>query len=141
MSAQGPLVIIEDDDDDQFMIQLALDKLNIPNPRRFFPNGQEALDYLLTTAEQPFIILCDINMPLMNGIELRKHMNENEYLREKSIPFVFLTTAATADVVKTAYDETVQGFFKKATTYEGIKEQIGLIIAYWKSCLHPNSSL
>lgn len=139
MSAQGPLVIVEDDDDDQFMIQLALDKLAIPNARRFFPNGQEALDYLLTTGEQPFIILCDINMPLMNGIELRKQINANEYLKSKSIPFVYLTTAANPDVVQVAYDETVQGFFKKATSYESIKEQIGLIIAYWKSCLHPNN--
>lgn len=121
------------------MIQLALNKLKVPNPQRFFPNGQEALNYLLTTGDQPFLILCDINMPLMNGIELRKQMNEDEYLKKKSIPFVFLTTAANSEIVQTAYDETVQGFYKKATTYEGVKEQIGLIISYWKSCLHPNN--
>lgn len=140
MSAQGPLLIVEDDEDDQYMIRLALDQLKITNQIRFFANGQEALDYLSVTEEQPFLILCDINMPIMNGIELRKRINENEMLKQKAIPFIFLTTAANPDLVRTAYDATVQGFFKKTTSFDGMHEQLRLITAYWQSCLHPNSS-
>ncbi|MEZ0611297.1 response regulator [Fibrella sp. WM1] len=139
MSVHGPILIIEDDEDDQYMINLALERLKVPNQRIFFPNGQEALTYLEVTTELPFLILCDVNMPLMNGLELRQCITDNETLKRKSIPFVFLTTASNPELVRAAYDETVQGFFKKATTYDSLQEQIRLIIAYWQSCLHPNN--
>lgn len=139
MALQGPIISIEDDEDDQQLIEMAVNQLAIPNQLRFFQNGQEALDYLRTTQEQPFLILCDVNMPVMNGLELRKVINEEEYLRRKSIPFVFLTTAANQHTVQFAYDETVQGFYKKASRFEGLKEQVQLIVNYWRSCIHPNS--
>lgn len=139
MSVHGPILIIEDDEDDQYMINLALERLSIANPRLFFSNGQEALTYLEATTELPFLILCDVNMPMMNGLELRQYITDHEILKRKSIPFVFLTTASNPELVRAAYDETVQGFFKKAATYESLQEQIRLIIAYWQSCLHPNN--
>lgn len=138
MALQGPIISVEDDEDDQHLIELAVQTLQITNSVRFFPNGQEALDYLETTTEKPLLILCDINMPVMNGLELRKRINENEWLRRKSIPFIFLTTAASPEIVQIAYDEAVQGFYKKATSFDGFSEQIRLIVDYWKSCLHPN---
>ncbi len=130
--------MVEDDEDDQFLIGEAVRNLGLPNELRFFPNGQIALDYLETTTEQPFIILCDINMPLMNGLELRKHINKSEYLRKKSIPFIFLTTAANEKAIETAFEESVQGFYKKASQYADLQEQIRLIVTYWQSSLHPN---
>ncbi len=54
-------------------------------------------------------------MPIMNGLELRRHIQENEGLRKKSIPFVFLSTAARPKEVEEAYNLTVQGFFVKAS--------------------------
>jgi response regulator RpfG family c-di-GMP phosphodiesterase len=75
----------------------------------------------------------------MNGIELRKQLNENEFLRRKSIPFLFVSTVANPRLVQTAYDQTVQGYFKKPEKYPALKEQIRLIIAYWTACIHPNS--
>lgn len=75
----------------------------------------------------------------MNGLELRKQINADEVLRKKSTPFIFLTTASNAQLVQDAYDNTVQGFFKKAPDYAGLEKQIGSIIEYWKACLHPNN--
>lgn len=139
MSLRGPIISIEDDEDDQYLIGRIIEALNVPNEVRFFSNGQEALHYLEVTSEQPFLILCDVNMPIMNGLELRKRMNKSEYLRRKCIPFVFLTTAANRELVDLAYDETVQGFFKKSTDYAKFQEHISLIINYWQNCIHPNS--
>ena len=62
------VLLVEDDEDDQYLIKEAVQALGLPNEVRFFSNGQLALDYLEITAEQPFIILCDINMPIMNGL-------------------------------------------------------------------------
>lgn len=81
------------------MFSEAIQQLEVSNKTRFFDNGQEALSYLLTTAEHPFLIFCDINMPELNGIELRNEMNNDEYLKSKSVPFIFLTTAANKEVV------------------------------------------
>lgn len=141
MSLKGPIISVEDDEDDQYLIGEAIRQLNLPNPLHFFPNGQAALHYLRTTVEQPFLILCDINMPIMNGLELRKEINENEYLRTKSIPFVYFTTAANSQLIKEAYDSMVQGFYKKSIDYAGLNQQLRLIIEYWQNCLHPNSQL
>ncbi|MFD1143731.1 response regulator [Larkinella insperata] len=139
MSLNGPIICVEDDEDDQFLIQHALQQLGVANPIRFFSNGQDALDHLLTMTQQPFLILCDINMPLLNGIELRQQITDNAYLREKAIPFVFLTTAANMQTVQQAYKQMVQGFYKKASSVEGIQQQLKHIVEYWQGCLHPNS--
>ena len=70
MSLVGPILIVEDDPDDQLLIRDILEEMALPNSLRYFPNGSEAIAYLQTTQEQPFLILCDINMPVMNGLEM-----------------------------------------------------------------------
>lgn len=136
---QGSILLIEDDEDDQFLIQQMLTELGVPNRIQFFANGELAMAYLLTMQEQPFIILCDVNMPVMNGIELRQRIDENPELREKAIPFIYLTTDASRGLVETAYKATIQGFFKKETAYGKAKEQLRCIISYWEHCLHPQN--
>jgi CheY-like chemotaxis protein len=58
----------------------------------FFDDGNAALNFLMKTEVEPFIILSDINMPKLNGIDLREKIHKNEQLRFKSIPFLFLST-------------------------------------------------
>lgn len=141
MSNQGPILLIEDDEDDQLLISQAIRRVDIVNPIYLFHNGQDALAYLEGTPQQPFLILCDINMPRLNGLELRAKINQSAYLREKAIPFVFLTTTASREAIRQAYDESVQGFYQKATSLAELDKQIRLIVEYWQSCLHPNSDL
>jgi CheY-like chemotaxis protein len=139
MTSKAPIVVIEDDEDDQFFIQEAINGLALMNPLVFFNNGVEAIEYLIATLEAPLVILSDVNMPSMNGIELRQLIDLNEYLKVKCIPFVFLTTAADQDVVNTAYRMTIQGYFKKERTFTGLQEQLRSILDYWDKCIHPNS--
>jgi CheY-like chemotaxis protein len=138
LSMTGPIICIEDDDDDQHLMSVAIKELQVANELHFFTDGKAALHYLETTSQKPFLILCDINLPGMNGIELRKQLNQSEYLRKKSIPFLFVSTAANPGLVQTAYDETVQGYFKKPVRFSDLKEQLKLILAYWSECLHPD---
>lgn len=139
MSLTGPIISIEDDEDDQFFIAKALKALNVPNPVRFFWSGEAALEYLNTTTETPFLILCDVNMPLLNGIELRQRIIANAYLRQKSIPFIFLTTSDGPELINAAYDAMVQGYYRKAAHFERLREQLRSIVVYWQNCLHPNN--
>jgi len=138
MILNGPIIAIEDDADDQFLLKTAISELNISNTIVFFENGLQALRYLETTQDQPFLILCDINMPVMNGLELRENIDRNDYLKKKSIPFVFLSTADNPQIVDAAYDSKIQGFYKKLSNFNEYQKQIRIIIDYWKYCLHPN---
>ena len=139
MSVNGPIILIDDDEDDQYLIRTALADLKVNNELRLFENGQQALDYLLVTAEKPLIILCDVNMPIMNGIELRDTIDDNPYLKKKSIPFIFLSTSSNRSLIDKAYASTIQGFYKKEHDYELFRNYIDLIIKYWKESLHPNN--
>ena len=134
-----PIVIVEDDVDDQFLIQRVFERIGVGSELLFFANGKDALEYLLTTEKETFLILCDINMPVMNGLELRAKINTNELLRRRSIPFIFLSTAARPSDVMQAYELTVQGFFVKESTLVEMEDSLKAIIRYWMKCKHPNS--
>lgn len=136
----APIIIVDDDPDDQFLIQRILERLGVLSPVLFFDNGKDALFYLSNTVEETFLIMSDINMPIMNGLELRERINRNESLRRKSIPFVFFSTAARPVDVNAAYDMTVQGFFVKDVNLESMEESLEIILRYWTRCKHPNSA-
>jgi len=135
----GPIILIDDDKDDVEIISECFKELGVENKILCFINGKEALEHLETSQEHAFVILCDINMPVMNGIQLRKIINSTEYLRRKSIPFIFFTTSATEDTVREAYDLTVQGFFEKPHNINEMQHLLKMIVVYWKSCNHPNN--
>ena len=138
MAKRGPILIVEDDPDDQELLRDIFGTLKVSNELVFFSNGMEALEYLYQTELQPFLILCDINMPVINGIELRKKISEDDYLRRKSIPFIFLSTSANPLVVKEAYNLTVQGFFQKQHSLTEATKELRMIVEYWRTCRHPN---
>lgn len=134
----GPILLIEDDVDDQEILIDALQTLGVQNEVKTFDNGQKALDFLKITDKQPFLIISDVNLPVMNGLQFKSEIQNNEYLRSKSIPFIFLSTSGDKKAVEEAFQLHVQGFFVKEISYEGINKQLKGIIDYWKTCLHPN---
>ena len=140
MSKIGPIVVVEDDLDDQEMIKEAMQDLGIKNELIFFDRSLNAFGFLKSTNQQPFLILSDVNLPIQNGIEFKQQIDEDKQLRQKSIPFIFYSTAVDKNSVDTAYkDLTVQGFFKKKNKYEELKSDLKLIVDYWANCKHPNS--
>ena len=139
MPKQGPIIIAEDDVEDQEILTEAFTSLGIRNQLKFFKKGDEVLDYLMTTTDRPFLIISDVNLLGMNGHELKRRINDIEYLRKKAIPFVFLTTTVDPRVLGEAYEMMVQGYFQKENTIEEIKRTLKLMIDYWTVCKHPNS--
>jgi CheY-like chemotaxis protein len=139
MSLKGPILLIDDDTHDLDVICAALKENKVENKIRSFLTAKEGLDYLNTTKEQPFIILADIRMNEMNGLEFRKAIEQNEFLKKKSIPFVFLTEAVSQEIVDEAYDLTVQGFFRKPNNFSELRRLLDYIVSFWKMCIHPNS--
>jgi len=140
MAQSGPIIIVEDDQDDQEIIQEIIRDHGVQNEILFFDRSAPAFQYLKTTTQQPFIILSDVNLPKQTGVEFKRQIDEDPQLRAKSIPFIFFSTSVEKNAVDTAYKElTVQGFFKKENSYGALKEVISVILQYWKICRHPNS--
>lgn len=137
---KGPIVIVEDDLDDQELYEMVLRELGINNELRVFGNGKPALKYLLLTEEQPFIILSDINMPEMSGLELKSKIQEDPFLVTKGIPFVFLSTNASKVSVRHAHALSVQGYFQKPDNIDGLKLLFQNVFGYWQLCRHINST-
>ncbi|MEO6489840.1 MAG: response regulator [Ferruginibacter sp.] len=138
MNKKGPIIIIEDDIDDQEMLQEVFKELGYKHEIIFFTEGEDALEYLIATTVEPFIIFSDINMPKLSGMELRNKIHENEDLRIKSIPYLFFSTSAEQKHVIDAYSKSVQGFFVKPGKFEDIRDTIKIIIEYWQKCESPN---
>lgn len=138
MHKDGPIIIIEDDIDDQIIIAEIFKKLNHNNEIVFFQDGNLALEYLHQPDIYPFLILSDLNMPKIDGFELRNLVHTNEKLSIKCIPYLFFTTAATKKFVYDAYSMSVQGFFKKPNSYAELESTIRIIVDYWKECIAPS---
>jgi CheY-like chemotaxis protein len=138
MNKTGPIIIIEDDLDDQDILTEIFHELNYDNEVVFFGDSLKALDYLTNADVEPFIVLSDINMPKLNGMELREKVHNNEDLRMKSIPYLFFSTSAEQKHVIDAYSRSIQGFFIKPNSYEKLKSTIRKIVEYWQECESPN---
>lgn len=138
MQKTGPILVIEDDLDDQDILDEIFKKLNCPNEVRFFADGYKALEYIKDTDVQPFLILSDINMPKLNGFELRRKIHNNEELRIRCIPYLFFTSAADRKSVMDAYSMSAQGFFIKPSRLEHLESTIRKILEYWTECYAPN---
>jgi CheY-like chemotaxis protein len=136
MTIKGPIVIVDDDDDDHYILKRVCEKLGITTPIMFFSDGKKLLEYLRSSPDRPFIILCDVNMPVMNGLEVKRHIDDDEYLRKKGIPFIFFSTSAMSSIVREAFSMSVQGFFLKAQSLEELEKTLSIIFAYWEKCEH-----
>ena len=134
----GPVIIIEDDADDQEFLTEIFQKLNYQNKVLFFFDGQEALDHINTTDELPFLILSDINMPKLNGFALREKLKTDAKLSNKCIPYLFFSTALSQKAVIDAYSQSVQGFFVKQSSMAELEKTISAIMEYWRRCAAPN---
>lgn len=139
MNKDGTIIIIEDDADDQFVLEEVFNELAYPNKRMYFKSGALALDFLYSTTERPFIIISDINLPQLNGLELRRKVQQDAELSLRCIPYVYFTTALNQQVVIDAYSTSAQGFFVKPAEFNEIKETIDVMIKYWKKCAAPNN--
>lgn len=126
-----PIMIIEDDLDDQELLKEAFSTLDYPNSVIFFSNGNDALNYLDETIVPPVLIISDINMPKINGFELRERINKSHALRKLDIPFVFLSTLSQKEAVVNEGSVPDHGFFTKPNSMKDLRNAIKTIVEYW----------
>jgi CheY-like chemotaxis protein len=134
----NPIVVIDDDDEDIEMITQAFKEIKVENDVITFRSGDSFLDFIRTTDQRVFFILCDINMSRISGLELKKRIFEDERLRLKCIPFIFLSTSGASDSIMRAYSFGVQGYFIKPNSFDELKARLQSIVSYWEGSQHPN---
>ncbi|MDQ6470590.1 response regulator [Flavobacterium sp. LHD-80] len=139
MRRSGEIIIIEDDEDDRLLLNDIFDILDYPNKIVFFEDPTQVETYLSDPDVSPFMILSDINMPKMDGYELRNKILANKDLCEKCVPYIFLSTSKDPQNIAKAYSCQVHGYFKKGDDFESLKKMIQNIVEYWRTSLTPKS--
>lgn len=138
MKRDGKIIVIEDDPDDREFIKEIYEGLGYKNELVLLDDSTEVVEYLRRKDVHPFIILSDINMPKMNGYELRDEILCDPDLTQKCVPYIFFTTAQAPESIIEAYKKSVQGFFYKMNDYNKFADTLKLIIDYWKQAVTPN---
>jgi len=127
------ILLVEDDEIDAEVIVRAFQKQKISNPLTIVPSGVEALATLrgkmgYTRLSRPYLILLDINMPRMNGIEFLKELRQDQELR-RSVVFV-LTTSDRDEDKQAAYDAQVAGYVLKSKVGSDFTNVLTLLKSY-----------
>jgi CheY-like chemotaxis protein len=125
------ILLVEDDEVDVMNVQRSFKKNNISNPLYLAGNGVEALEMLRNGAvpTQNRLILLDINMPKMNGLEFLRELRADAALR--SSPVVVLTTSNDDKDRMESYQLNVAGYLLKPVTFSSFVELMLALNKYW----------
>ena len=124
------IMLVEDDQVDTMTVQRALKELHVTNPLQHVENGEEALSFLRNPANlKPCLILLDLNMPIMGGIEFLQIAKKDAVL--KGIPVVVLTTSGEQEDKVESFQLGVAGYMRKPVEYPSFVEMIRTIDTYW----------
>jgi CheY-like chemotaxis protein len=136
-SSPVPILIADDDEEDRMLARDALEESRLANDLFFVHDGVELLDFLHrraqfedpSTSPRPGIILLDLNMPRMTGLEALREIKRDPSLRR--IPVVILTTSRADEDIIRSYDLGVNSFISKPVTFEGLVDVMRLLGTYW----------
>ena len=135
------ILLVEDDSVDVMNVQRSFRKANIANPLFVAGNGLEALAILRDESEQTKmpksrrLVLLDLNMPKMGGIEFLKEIRKDPLLRRT--PVIVLTTSDQERDRVEAYDLNVAGYLLKPVTFSNFAEVMTALNRYWTLCEIP----
>lgn len=124
------LIIAEDDLDDQLLLRDALADNGIePAQTLYVKNGDELIQQLKSSPDQPHMVLLDLNMPKKDGRQALKEIKSTAEI--KHIPIIVLTTSNSSDEIIRCYREGTNTFFTKPSSYHDLVEIVRIIKKYW----------
>ena len=137
MEIAAEIILVEDNPSDADLIKRALNKNNVANKILHLKDGQEVLQYLFgegqwkgrTTANTPKVILLDLKMPKVSGIEVLKKIKSNDETR--SIPVVILTSSKEDPDIKECYKLGVNSYVVKPVGFEDFSRTVAQLGLYW----------
>ena len=137
------ILLVEDNPQDAELTIRALKKHNLANRLFHVEDGAEALDFLFgrnkyegrRTDISPKVVLLDLKLPKINGLEVLRTMKNDERLR--TIPVVMVTSSAEHPDVKSAYDLGANGYVIKPVQFDSFMEAMSKVGIYWLMVNHP----
>lgn len=131
------ILLVEDDEIDIKALKRAFDKLKIANPMVVTRDGVEAWE-TLQTLPRPYLVITDINMPRMSGIELLRKIRAHDELHD-SIVFVLTTSNDEQDKLD-AYELNVTGYMVKSDMGGSFTRAISMVENYWRVVELPGAA-
>jgi CheY-like chemotaxis protein len=134
MEGKMDILLVEDNVDHAELTQRALEDQRMANRVHWAKDGQEALDYLFrkgahASASPPGLILLDINLPKVSGLEVLKSIKSDERLR--LIPVIMLTTSDRDEEVVKSYNDGANSFITKPVKFSDFTEKVKALKFYW----------
>ena len=135
MSKEVHILLVEDDQVDVMAVQRAFKQRKIGNRLSVANNGLEALEMLRgdkqkSPLDSPYIIILDLNMPRMSGLEFLDELR-NDPLLNKSIVFVLTTSKNDKDRIE-AYEKNIAGYIVKSDFDSSFLDAVTMLESYWK---------
>ncbi len=135
---EGPILLVEDDSNDVFLIKRAFKKAGIKNPLVVKEEGDSAMEYL-NEKERPLLILLDLKLPRKSGLDILKWIKEQSHL--KRIPVIVLTSSMERKDVNTAYNLGANSYLEKPFSLKELDEIMEKIKGYWLELnVYPNGA-
>ena len=137
------ILLVEDNPDHAELTRRSLENGSVVNKVTWVKDGHEALDYLFkkgpyANAARPGLILLDINLPKINGLEVLKKIKENEDLRV--IPVIMLTTSDRDEEALKCYNIGANSFITKPVKFTEFSEKVKSLKLYWMLVNRPPKS-
>lgn len=130
MKNKRPILLVEDDEIDVMTVQRALKDLKVVNKLEVSSNGEEALDYLKKQNQtRPCLILLDLRMPRMNGLEFLEQVKKDPDLR--TLPVVVMTSSEEEQDILQSYQHGIAGYIVKPVDYQSFVEALRTVDLYW----------
>ncbi|MBD2753104.1 response regulator [Spirosoma validum] len=123
------VLIVDDDEDDQFLIKSAFLKNSSQFNLRFATDGTDVLEKIENTQFLPDLILLDLNMPVMNGFDVLKHLKSSTLYRH--VPVIILTTSANESDINQSYELGANTFITKPINHQDLVDLAEQIRLYW----------
>ena len=144
MNSKKPILLVEDNPSDADLTRRALAKGHVSNELVVVEDGQEALDYLRgegayfgrATAETPSVILLDLKLPKVSGLEVLRAVRADARLRR--VPVVILTSSKEEEDVGAGYDLGVNSYVRKPVDFKEFQAAIANLGLYWLILNEPN---
>lgn len=134
---QSPILLVEDDENDELLTLRALKKNNVLNPIEVVRDGAEALEWLFAEKRyahrdcslQPAVVLLDLKLPLLDGLEVLRRLRAHPPLAQT--PVVILTSSAEEQDLVRSYELGANSFVRKPVAFEEFVRAVGQVGLYW----------